>query len=228
MLHLNLLLKLLTKIIKKNKLIYIGRTKFDSKVWASDSESNQFNKEDYYRICRKARITLLENQIQSLPVDLIRIVLNNGWFISTFQKATNIVKNKKFLDNNCGFTLKFKNKYYIFLNTKFNEQILNFTLAHEIGHILLNHFYTKNHDHDEKEANMFAARLLMPLCVLHECNATTSYEIQKLCNVSKEAATNRCKRLQLVRPRNKFYKDYLEKLVKSNFDNFILQKKNNF
>lgn len=113
------------------------------------------------------------------------------------------------------------------MNETCTEQALNFTLAHEIGHILLNHFYTIEHSHDEKEANMFAARLLMPLCVLHECKVESFDKIQQLCNVSKQAAFYRFKRLQLVRPRNKFYTDPLEQKVKNQFNKFIDKQNSN-
>lgn len=42
-----------------------------------------------------------------------------------------------------------------------------FTIAHEIGHLLMGHVCSNDpNDHREKEANEFAAELLMPLSIL--------------------------------------------------------------
>ena len=96
-----------------------------------------------------------------------------------------------------------------------------FTIAHEIGHIVLGHFNEFNEFTKEKEANMFAVRILMPMCVLYECRVDSVEELEGMCCVSKESAQYRFNRLQLVKERQKFYTDRLEIKVKHRFAKFI-------
>lgn len=129
--------------------------------------------------------------------------------------------DKDFTTNNLGFTLKINNQFYIFYNGLVSPTLQRFTIAHEIGHIKLKHFFTGNHDNDEKEANMFAARLLMPMCILYECNVSSAEEISALCKVSYTAAKFRYQRLQMLRKRKKFYTNKYELKIKVLFKKFI-------
>lgn len=116
------------------------------------------------------------------------------------------------------------NNYYIFINNETNTERQRFTTAHEIGHILLKHnFKNLTYEQLEQEANMFAARILMPMCVLNTLNCETVEQIVNLCNVSFESATIRLERLNLIKSRNKFLTNSLEVKVLSNFKNFIKQ-----
>jgi hypothetical protein len=56
--------------------------------------------------------------------------------------------------------------YLVLYHTNQSGQRLNFTLAHEAGHILLGH--TGDGDREEREANAFAAELLMPRILARE------------------------------------------------------------
>lgn len=80
---------------------------------------------------------------------------------------------------------------------------------------------TNENSNKEKEANMFAARVLMPICVLYECKVESATEIQKLCHVSIESAQYRFDRLQMLIKRNKFYTDKNEIALKKAFQDFI-------
>ncbi len=73
------------------------------------------------------------------------------------------------------------------------------------------------------QADMFAARLLAPACVIWGLNLHNAHEISQICNISYEAATYRAKRMELLYKRNKFLTSELEKEVYSNFENFINQ-----
>ena len=79
----------------------------------------------------------------------------------------------------------------IFYNDEIeSEERKRFTIAHEIGHIVLRH---KGYSEiNEKEADAFAAQLLLPHCILEELikrgkNVTESYLTEKF-GLSKEAA----------------------------------------
>lgn len=67
-----------------------------------------------------------------------------------------------------------------------------FTIAHEIGHIMMNHTCSGNtgdKSHNETEANNFAAELLMPTKILKEDfkKKPNIPELSKLYRVSEEA-----------------------------------------
>lgn len=85
--------------------------------------------------------------------------------------------------------------YYIVL---YNAEIryfehLNWTLAHEVGHIYLGH--TGDGDLEEIEAHYFAAQLLMPdfsiNMIAHQYGKVTVEDIMEIFGVSEEAATKR-------------------------------------
>lgn len=99
-----------------------------------------------------------------------------------------------------GFTCfdKKKNRYRIFLDEILSDNCparFKFTIAHELGHILLDHFtYTDNSLYMnyimEREANTFVDELLMPteFILWHRCNAK---EIAEIYEVSALAAYNK-------------------------------------
>ena len=90
-----------------------------------------------------------------------------------------------------------------------------FSAAHELGHILLhdphgatvyNREPSPNDNPIESEANIFASRLLAPLCVLHYMDVQSPEEIAKLCEISHTAAQIRWERLVLIRERDEAFR----------------------
>ncbi len=87
-----------------------------------------------------------------------------------------------------------------------------FTLAHELGHFVLNHgggfrdnsasFNIYNYDQREVDANQFAAELLMPKLaiehILAHHDAQTVPTLAELFNVSQQAMTYRLKNLNIL------------------------------
>ena len=105
-----------------------------------------------------------------------------------------------------------------------------FTLAHELGHIILGHVGrvgllnrepSPEDDPLEQAANVFASRLLAPACVLWGCNVQSAAEIAQLCGISKTAAQFRWERLQLLYQRGKFLTSPLERQVYAQFRPYI-------
>lgn len=83
-------------------------------------------------------------------------------------------------------------EYLILINERNPAQRIRWTIAHELGHIMLGHFERQRHDHRaEREANHFAKALLMPLCVLDHLRVRSPYDIARRCDVSLAAARNR-------------------------------------
>lgn len=105
-----------------------------------------------------------------------------------------------------------------------------FTCAHELGHILLGHVGqyelvnrepSRGDNPIEQAANVFAARLLAPACVLWALNARTPEQIAKLCDISHQAASFRAERMDLLYRRNRFLTSPLERKVYNQFQDFI-------
>lgn len=112
---------------------------------------------------------------------------------------------------------------------------VRFTLAHELGHILLGHEIEAGFGHyrritpskpiNETQADEFAARLLAPACVLWALNITSAPEIEKLCGISHKAALYRANRMKTLVSRGKFLTSPLEKQVYEAFLPWIEQQK---
>jgi len=95
---------------------------------------------------------------------------------------------------------------YPFRSSK--DRRLNFTLAHEIGHIMLGHLSIPDHLKtvkqkmiEEEEANEFAGRLLMPEPRLLSCNFVSHEKVAEYFNVSIQALwkrLNHLKRLDIL------------------------------
>ena len=112
-----------------------------------------------------------------------------------------------------------------------------FTAAHELGHILLGHTGkyrlanrepSPNDNPIEQAANVFAARILAPACVLWACNAFTAEAIADLCDISMQAAGFRAKRMELLRNRSRFLSSPLEQQVFEQFAPFIEANKHRY
>lgn len=119
--------------------------------------------------------------------------------------------------------------YIIFDDTDIRGK-QRFTIAHELGHILLGHalksgYYTRQNNiikpEDETAADMFAARLLAPACVLWGLGVTSAEQIAAVCDISITAARIRAERFDLLRQRNKFLTSPIEREVYKQFENYI-------
>ncbi|WP_295272364.1 ImmA/IrrE family metallo-endopeptidase [Veillonella sp.] len=83
----------------------------------------------------------------------------------------------KFLGESLGFCLSYKRQKIIVINENCPDELLNFTIAHELGHAILhkriNTPFLKKHtlvsiDKIERQANTFAVELLLPDNILKE------------------------------------------------------------
>lgn len=193
---------------------------------------------------------ILDMGIDELPVKISRILSALGIGLYTYQDNSAMIAMLGLADltKTCdGFTVVQDRRYIILYdNTKLPARI-RFTLAHELGHIILENgfskmdtgvlYTTRNNEPNKKDnpqetaANMFAARLLAPSCVLHELNLLTVEEIMQYCSISKTAAEFKLERIMLLENRNKrflnergygcFYLSPLEQQVKQQFDEYI-------
>lgn len=166
---------------------------------------------------------IIDFNINSLPVALSDITDKLGIKILNNSDVNELKVGER------GVTLRFGNDWYIVVNDAEPVPIRRFTIAHELGHILLGHMLIdkakyrtfKVRNPEEQEADMFAARLLAPACVLHELQALSAEQIAEVCNVSISAARVRSERMAILEARNKYYLHPLERKVREQFADYI-------
>lgn len=190
-------------------------------------------KKEYYRVLRLTWRVLIDCNITELPVNMGVICDYYGIKALKYSKAIQYFSDKisdQNESNSDGFTAAVNGKYIIAYNEKCTIGRCRFTVAHEIGHILLGHALDEklvnrepspNDNPFEKAANMFAARLLAPSCVLYGCNVHTSEDISKLCNISMQSANYRAERMKELHRREKFFTIDDERKVYEQFKGFI-------
>lgn len=193
--------------------------------------------EHYKKARNKAWEVLLKSNISSLPVDLGQIA--KAYNIKIIRYSDIPLKHlfpEEVLRGD-GFILDMDMKKQIYINNKINNKPRRrFTLAHELGHGILDHNLCEIHfrnsetdsstDMQELEANVFARNILMPAAVLAALDIHTPEEIVSLCDVSIQSAEIRAARLAKLYQKHKFGTHPLERQVLQNFDAFIKINKN--
>lgn len=97
--------------------------------------------------------------------------------------------------------IDFHGRKIIVVNDNVPRGRVRFSIAHELGHVILNHSspalsmpsVTKHPTDHEVDANVFAAELLMPKMHLQAYGMLSPEGIAKICDVSLEAAKIRAK-----------------------------------
>lgn len=77
---------------------------------------------------------------------------------------------------------------YIFYNDNMSNERTNWTLLHEIGHLVLGH--TEHCNLAEAEANFFAKYAIAPPVLIHRYHLSTAEDIEEKFCISHEAAEN--------------------------------------
>lgn len=126
---------------------------------------------------------------------------------SIINKMKNVRYSIENLDGEEGYTAYCaKTKTYkIFIDYCKYKPRITFTAMHEIAHILLSHFedfdyynLTEEEEHIlDKEADIFAAEILMPKEWVKRCNLHTLNELVNYFKVSREAIETRLKFLNM-------------------------------
>lgn len=180
--------------------------------------------------------TLLECGVQALPVKVAAICQHYNWILGDYLHGERMIEMlgltelSKKTDGFCTIT---QNHTYIFYDSTLPVGRQRFTVAHEIGHLILGHVGpgmatvenrepTGSERAEERQANQFAARLLAPACVLHELGAVTADAIQDACGISRQAAEFRAQRMQELEHRGRYYTSPLEQQVAEQFKSYIV------
>ncbi len=179
------------------------------------------NYKDYQKSRDLAWEILLRERVRALPVDVLEICRRLGIAVRQYDEPR---------PEGDGFSTIVGGVPHIFIQAGKSRQRTRFTLAHELGHILLGHvgrYELVNREPSpedapvEQAANGFAARLLAPACVLWGCKVTSAAEIASLCDISPAAAGYRWERMQLLLSRGKFLTSPLERKVYRRFGKYI-------
>lgn len=165
---------------------------------------------------------LLDEHINSLPVPIIQICRDLGIEVKFKSSLTDKI--------NSGQCVIISGRPIIFVAPDCEQRRRRFTVAHELGHILLGHIGeyelinrepSPNDNPIEREANVFASRLLAPACVLWGCKVQSAEEISKMCNITQTAARFRFDRYKLLLKRDRFLSSPLEREVYKQFSDYI-------
>ena len=170
----------------------------------------------YAFIKEKVQEIFIDSNIEKYPIDIKGLIKS-----FPYCKVVSYKKHMKKYSLSANETIGFfgteegctdynplKNRYIIFYNNlneyyKSSERI-RWTLAHELGHILLNHhkltnktkiFRSSLNDNEysifESEANRFAALLLAYPLILHKLDIRNKDDIKYICALSDEASDYR-------------------------------------
>lgn len=145
------------------------------------------------------------------PLNLEQLCNKMEWTLIAYSE----LNTECFSISKDGFTVYKNDRFIIFYNMEQPHNRVRFTIAHEIGHIILNHHFTsKNNllcfdDYTfekalENEANIFARNILMPTFILKELPVLTPYVLSNEFIVSEEAAQVRLNWLEHDCIKNKY------------------------
>jgi Zn-dependent peptidase ImmA (M78 family) len=167
---------------------------------------------------------LIKYNINKLPISLHAIIEDLEINMYTYEDAQELINELGLTHKTIykdGFSAKYNNKWYIFYNGNITfRPRIRFTVAHELGHILLG--YEENlSPTEENEVDIFASRLLAPACLIWAMDIHDWKEIAKVFGISEKAAKTRATRMKVTYARNMFLTNQLEKKVYEQFKPFI-------
>lgn len=180
---------------------------------------------------------LLDCGINRLPVDIDTICEQLGICVLSYDAGAEIIERAhlyRIVRDTNGLTFYLGNSPVILFNERQRIKQIMFTVAHELGHIVLEHVKpgdtTPAHQGPkwssspkEKAANQFAARLLAPACVLWGLDVHAAEDIMELCQITRQAAEYRSRRMATLYQRKKFLTSPLERKVYHQFQPYLAQ-----
>ena len=135
---------------------------------------------DYCNATNAAYETLIKYKEFSFPIGIFHIFrqINNVRLYTYDQLMSRFgISSENFLpSSDYGYNIcdPIKQRYIVAYNSQKEETSIRFTLAHELGHVVLGHTYDGTVE--DKEANCFARNLLCPIPVIKEMNLQTEDE----------------------------------------------------
>ncbi|WP_238483747.1 ImmA/IrrE family metallo-endopeptidase [Anaerosporobacter faecicola] len=167
---------------------------------------------DFFNCQKNATELLAKQKLRSSKINVMKLLYDKNIFFYSIQDYTKTVnkpitdfyQNGKLVD---GYTiiLPEDSMYIVLYNKELCKSRINWTIAHEIGHIYMGH--TQDTEKEEIEAHFFAAQLIMPEYVIYkmECiyGEVSVNDILGVFYVSKDAAIKRINTFE----RKSYYSD---------------------
>lgn len=184
---------------------------------------------DYTNARDNAWRYLIRHKVKELPVDVFALCKKDKITLVPYsdpeaRSMAELIGITHWMDKTDGLAVRVEEMAIIFWDDSLPITRQRFTVAHELGHIVngdlgpyptqRNKEPSENDAPIETAANIFAARILSPACVLWALNVNDADAVAELCNISQTAATWRYKRLSLLYEREK---TFMEKYGKSCF-----------
>ena len=136
---------------------------------------------------KKEVVRLFEKyNINCIPISGFEIASKMGIRVIPYSSKADKIRKLCFKESEDGFSVKKRNKWFIFYNDERNFGRINNTMLHEIGHIVLDH--TEDSELAEKEVNFFAKYALAPPVLIHKLKLDNPMDISKVFNISYQAA----------------------------------------
>lgn len=121
--------------------------------------------------------------IQSFPIDCEAILEAYGMKVKTYSSQKPKKKERCLFYSEDAYTLK----GIVYYNDTKPIGRIRFSLAHEIGHIALQHEEPRTEE-QEKESDCFASYFLAPRMAIHYSGCKNYVDVSKQFNISHEAA----------------------------------------
>ena len=130
---------------------------------------------------------------------------------------------RTFCDNEGNWTIVYRDSC--------SAEKARYIIAHELGHILLGHRLSLDKyigrrsfckkPPAEKQADMFAVRLLCPACVIWGLGLSSPQEIAEYCRVEMWIAEQRFERMKILNTRGKYLTDPVERELYEKYSKYI-------
>lgn len=193
------------------------------------------NYESYKKSRNAAWEILLACRVEALPVDLNAVLRHLDVRVYAYSRGRELLEAAGLTQaakRVSGLTFFAGPQPVILYNDAEAPQRIRFTVAHELGHLVLGHVQPGEHTRQNREpqpgdnpteqaANRFAADLLAPACVLWGLDLHRAEDIAKACKISIQAARFRAERMEILYQRNKFLLHPLEQAVYRQFEPYI-------
>ena len=148
--------------------------------WKLTDEEYEFVKGEVCHIFEKFRI-------KCIPVSGFEIASKMGITLIAYSGLSEKKLKKALEVSTDGFFIEKDGREFIFYNDIdrcYERQ--NWTILHEIGHIVLDH--TGHSEHEEDEANFFAKYAIAPPVLIHKIGAESFVDVYDAFDISMEAA----------------------------------------
>ena len=130
--------------------------------------------------------TFVRLNIRCVPISGFEIATKLGVKIIPYSSQNEETYLLMLLRSEDGFTMKYDGEWYIYYNDEKSYGRINNTLAHESGHIVLDH--SEESPLAEAEAKFFAKYAIAPPVLIHELGLKNALEVYNRFDISFEAA----------------------------------------